>query len=286
MGRTAEPSPGSSRSTAEPTGGVPCRSAPWPCCYGAVSPSAGRAVGRVAVGDVDEVDLGSDGMVERDDLLDLFRGGDESGHRQGPPRCGQRHDHRPRQKEDSITVGTSRLAAVQDGGARGVHDVADRLKAQSGDGLGFESVGVHHRECRGVETGVGEPPNGGPVPSPRTHRAGCTGRTGCPAVRRLIKRSAAWSRQAACRRSRRRGRDVIRPPTDVHSSLVMLGDEAASALTAPTALIPARVAAARARPHAERPCRVGGRRRPETCPSRNRTKTPGRRRKSCASEES
>ncbi|MFJ9967556.1 hypothetical protein [Streptomyces avermitilis] len=29
----------------------------------------------------------------------------------GPPQCGQRRDHRPRQKEDSITVGTSRLEA-------------------------------------------------------------------------------------------------------------------------------------------------------------------------------
>jgi hypothetical protein len=63
--------------------------------------------------------------------------------------------------------------AVQDSGERGVQDGADRLEAVTG--LGFETVGVHHRECRGVETGAGDPPNDGPGavttdPPRREHR--------------------------------------------------------------------------------------------------------------------
>ncbi|MFG2230463.1 hypothetical protein ACGFNX_10640 [Streptomyces sp. NPDC048723] len=42
--------------------------------------------------------------------------------------------------------------AVQDGGERGVHGVADRLEA--GDGFSLQPVGVDHGKRRGVEPGV------------------------------------------------------------------------------------------------------------------------------------
>ncbi|MFF4214630.1 hypothetical protein ACFYZE_35985 [Streptomyces sp. NPDC001796] len=63
---------------------------------------------------------------------------------------------------------------VQDGGERGVQDGADRLEAVTAS-LGFETAGVHHRDCRDVGTGAGSPPDGGSgavtrYPPRRVHR--------------------------------------------------------------------------------------------------------------------
>jgi hypothetical protein len=153
----------------------------------------------------------------------------------GPPQCGQRRDHRPRQKEDSITVGTSGLdeaggtarssapvqdlpsvnnardpysweirintarkcerprrslyddmaEAVQDGGERGVQDGADRLEAvtalASRRSVSTIANAAVSRRARAIHPTVDR------VPSLHTHRAGYTGPTGCPAVRRPVK---------------------------------------------------------------------------------------------------
>lgn len=234
MGRTTESSPGSSRGTAEPTGGctVPVgslvvllrrrlvgpRRGPWAACRLAMP--AGSAL----------TQTGWSGMT----CWTSSTVGMSQGIGKGPPQCGQRRDHRPRQKEDSITVGTSRLEAggtarssapvqdlpsvnnardqysweirintarkcerprrslyddmaeaVQDGGERGVQDSADRLEAVTGlasrrSASTIASAAVSRR-ARAIHPTVDR------VPSLHTHRAGCTGRTGCPAVRRPVK---------------------------------------------------------------------------------------------------
>ncbi len=85
MGRTTESSPGSSRSTAEPTGGCTVPVGSLVLLVTAPSRrSPERAVGGVPVDDAGGVGLGS-----------------------AQPQSGQRRGRRPRQKDDSVTVGTS-----------------------------------------------------------------------------------------------------------------------------------------------------------------------------------
>ncbi|MFI1768558.1 hypothetical protein ACH41H_41840 [Streptomyces sp. NPDC020800] len=144
-------------------------------------------MGRVPVGGAGGVGLGSDGLVERDDLLDLF-------HVQDLPSV----DNARGQYSWDIRINAARKCerprrslhddmdeVVQDVGERGVQDGADRFEAVTvsasrGSAYTIASAAVSRR-ARAIHPTVDR------VPSLPAHRAGHTGRAGCPAVRRPVK---------------------------------------------------------------------------------------------------
>ncbi|WP_405833553.1 IS3 family transposase [Streptomyces sp. NBC_00105] len=78
-------------------------------------------MGRVPVGDAGGVGLGSDGWVERDDLLDLIHGGDG-----GLPLSGGRADKRA----DRLLAGRIREVHSASGGAYGSPRVTAELRGE------------------------------------------------------------------------------------------------------------------------------------------------------------